>query len=68
MSGPHKVIYRRTDNSFTTTKEVVTNALEWLADNDRYQHFLMWYDNLDSIVFVLTDRDTALQLKLSLPR
>lgn len=44
----------------------VTNATDWLIQHNRYHHFVNWYDNRDAVVFVLTNRDTALKLKLSL--
>lgn len=49
-----------------STVDIVGRANTWLIEQDLYHHMLNWYDNTDDVVFVMTDRTTALQLKLSL--
>lgn len=42
------------------------DAMVWLDDNSRKNHYVQHYHNDEHVVFVLSDRDTALMLKMAI--
>lgn len=45
---------------------MIRKVMNYLHDNGLIQHFVKIYDNDNELVVVLTDRDTALLLKLAM--
>lgn len=71
FGGPFDARMARLLNSEASLKRM-GDVLEWLAVNERNDHYVNIYDNTDDdvgrgqLVVVLSDRDTALMLKLAL--
>lgn len=67
---PPKAVFHkdsRTDPYFSTMA-LVTQAYDWLAENNCRDDLINWYDNQDHVIFQLRNEATALLLKLSLQR
>lgn len=54
------------DNGNPNQLRVLRQAFEFLNDNGLIDHYVNCYDNDDNFVIVLSDRDTALMLKLAI--
>ena len=48
------------------SKALTEAALIWLKANGREEHLVNYYDNFGELVLVLSDRDTAILLKLAI--
>lgn len=45
---------------------LIRRAIAYIDDNDLMQHYRNFYANDDEVIFIMSDRNAALMLKLSL--